>query len=62
MLWAITCTVMAAEALRLPDMPLHDPYILAHAESRTYYLYTSNLPRMSGTPGWERWFTNRRIS
>lgn len=51
MLWAITCTVMAAEALRLPDMPLHDPYILAHAESRTYYLYTSNLPRMSGTPG-----------
>ena len=37
--------------LRLPDMPLHDPYILAHEASRTYYLYTSNRPNISGTPG-----------
>lgn len=38
-------------SLRLPDMPLHDPYILAHKETRTYYLYTSNLPRMTGVNG-----------
>jgi beta-xylosidase len=34
--------------LRLPDMPLHDPWILAHRASRTYYLYTSNSARMTG--------------
>ncbi len=38
-------------ALRLPEMPLHDPFIVAHAPSQTYYLYTSNVPRMSGVPG-----------
>jgi beta-xylosidase len=37
--------------LRLPDMPLHDPFIVAHEPTRTYYLYTSNLPRMSGATG-----------
>lgn len=36
--------------LRLPDMPLHDPWIVAHAPSRTYYLYTSNVRRMTGEP------------
>lgn len=36
--------------LRLPAMPLHDPYVLAHQPTRTYYLYTSNDPRLSGTP------------
>ena len=34
--------------LRLPNMPLHDPFILAHAPSKTYYLYTSNVPRLTG--------------
>src|SRR5207248_10787074 len=34
--------------LRLPAMPLHDPWILAHAPTRTYYLYTSNVRRMTG--------------
>lgn len=28
--------------LRLPEMPLHDPYIVADAESGLYHLYTSN--------------------
>ncbi len=42
---------MPSGLLRMPDMPLHDPYILAHQPSRTYYLYTSNIGRMSGTPG-----------
>ncbi|MBN2685790.1 MAG: family 43 glycosylhydrolase [Pontiellaceae bacterium] len=37
--------------LKLPEMPLHDPFILADAASGTYYLYTSNIGRVSGTPG-----------
>jgi beta-xylosidase len=42
----------AADApLRLPEMPLHDPYMLAHEPSHTYYLYTSNHEKMSGTAG-----------
>jgi beta-xylosidase len=41
----------AAAPLHLAEMPLHDPYILAHEASRTYYLYTSNIQRMSGAPG-----------
>jgi beta-xylosidase len=32
-------------------MPLHDPWILGHGPSRTYYLYTSNVPRLTGQPG-----------
>lgn len=41
----------ANESLRLPNMPLHDPFILAHRPTRTYYLYTSNRSRMTGTSG-----------
>ncbi|HEY0945142.1 MAG TPA: glycoside hydrolase family 43 protein [Opitutaceae bacterium] len=48
-------TVLAANPekanLHLPEMPLHDPWILAHRASRTYYLYTSNVPRMSNVKG-----------
>jgi beta-xylosidase len=33
----------------LPDMPLHDPWILAHEESKTYYLYTAGRSNVSGT-------------
>jgi beta-xylosidase len=40
----------AAAPMRLPGMPLHDPFILPHAPSRTYYLYTSNRP-ISGVEG-----------
>ena len=29
-------------------MPLHDPWILAYRPNRTYYLYTSNIGRLSG--------------
>lgn len=32
----------------LPDMPLHDPFILAYAPTKTYYLYTSNVRQMTG--------------
>jgi len=39
------------EPLRLPNMPLHDPFIVAHKPSQTYYLYTSNRGRLSGTGG-----------
>jgi beta-xylosidase len=41
----------ATAPLHLAEMPLHDPYILAHEASRTYYLYTSNIQRMSGAAG-----------
>ncbi|WP_030037536.1 glycoside hydrolase family 43 protein [Streptomyces resistomycificus] len=37
--------------MRLPDMPLHDPFIVADDPTRTYYLYTSNDPSVSGTDG-----------
>ncbi|WP_260928071.1 glycoside hydrolase family 43 protein [Novosphingobium sp. 9] len=39
-----------AAPLRLPDMPLHDPWIVADKASGTYYLYTSNIAKMSGDP------------
>jgi beta-xylosidase len=32
----------------LPDMPLHDPFILPYAPTKTYYLYTSNTPPLTG--------------
>ncbi len=38
--------------LTLPQIPLHDPYVLAHTQSRTYYLYTSaNLSTGVGRTG-----------
>ncbi|WP_197026622.1 glycoside hydrolase family 43 protein [Caulobacter sp. UNC358MFTsu5.1] len=37
--------------LALPDMPLHDPWIVADAEAGLYRLYTSNIPAVSGAPG-----------
>ncbi|SDL10148.1 Glycosyl hydrolases family 43 [Glycomyces sambucus] len=36
--------------LRLPEMPLHDPFIVADSGSGLYHLYTSNLAS-SGAPG-----------
>lgn len=41
----------SAESLRLPDMPLHDPFMVAYQPTHTYYLYTSNRGRLSGTEG-----------
>jgi beta-xylosidase len=37
--------------LAMPEMPLHDPFVVADKASHTYYLYTSNLPAMSGRCG-----------
>jgi len=37
--------------LLLPNMPLHDPWILASQADHTYYLYTSNIPFLSKTAG-----------
>jgi beta-xylosidase len=34
--------------LSLSDMPLHDPWIVADRATRTYRLYTSNEPAMTG--------------
>ncbi len=38
----------ATAPLKLPDMPLHDPWIVADKASQTYFLYTSNVPAMTG--------------
>ena len=40
-----------AASLNLPDMPLHDPWIVADAKAGLYRLYTSNIAAVSGTPG-----------
>ena len=42
---------VAHGGLSLPDMPLHDPWIVADKTSGTYYLYTSNIGRVSGEGG-----------
>ena len=46
----VRCEAQAPEAaaMTLPDMPLHDPFILAYAPTKTYYLYTSNVPPLTG--------------
>jgi beta-xylosidase len=41
----------AQGGLTLPDMPLHDPWIVADKASDTYYLFTSNIGRISGEAG-----------
>jgi hypothetical protein len=37
--------------LTMPDMPLHDPFVIADKASRTYYLYATNVPAASGQCG-----------
>lgn len=37
--------------MRMADMPLHDPFVVADKETKTYYLYTSNNPRLTGVRG-----------
>lgn len=37
----------APASLHLRDMPLHDPFIVAHAPTKTYYLYTTNYPPLT---------------
>ena len=37
--------------LTLPNMPLHDPFMVADKATKTYYLFTSNQGRLSGTQG-----------
>lgn len=39
---------LSSEQLKLTDMPLHDPFILAYKPTHTYYLYTTNVPAMTG--------------
>ena len=42
--------VPSKSGLKLGDLSVHDPFILAHAQSRTYYLYNSSGPRQTGRP------------
>jgi hypothetical protein len=39
----------ARQGLHLPDMPVHDPWILADEERKTYYLYSSARRNDNGT-------------
>ena len=41
-------TNVVRQNLHLPEIRLHDPWILAHAPNKTYYLYTSNNRRATG--------------
>jgi hypothetical protein len=34
--------------LRLPQIQLHDPWIVAEQQTRTYYLYSAASPRITG--------------
>jgi beta-xylosidase len=46
----VTVTSVAQQStdlMQLPQMPLHDPFILAYAPTKTYYLYTSNVPSLT---------------
>jgi hypothetical protein len=36
------------KGLRLPDIPLHDPWMIADRATRTYYLYSSASRRITG--------------
>jgi len=41
----------AADLLTLPDMPLHDPWIVTDIPSKCYWLFTSNVESASGHKG-----------
>ena len=32
---------------RLADIPAHDPFVLSHKETNTYYLYTTGIPELT---------------
>lgn len=34
--------------LRLPEMPLHDPFVVPDTQTQTYWLFTRNEPRLTG--------------
>jgi hypothetical protein len=36
------------QGLKLNDIPVHDPYIVPHEPTQTYYLYTSAYPEDTG--------------
>lgn len=36
------------KVMHLPDMPLHDPFIVAYEQTQTYYLYTRNVSQLTG--------------
>ena len=39
---------VARQGLRLPDMAIHDPWILANEENKTYYLYSTARQNENG--------------
>lgn len=49
-LWTAGQALPADAPLLLPQMQLHDPFIVADEASRTYYLFTRNETAMTGDP------------
>jgi len=45
---AVPAAASATAPLRMPAMPLHDPWIVADRETGTYWLFTRNEARMTG--------------
>ena len=45
---AATTPPVPQRGLRLPEIRLHDPWIVAEQSTRTYYLYSSASPRITG--------------
>ena len=45
------CAAAPDAPLRMPEMHLHDPFVVADKARKTYHLYTSNVPAMSGECG-----------
>ena len=57
-----TTNQVVRQNLRLPEIRLHDPWILAHAPSKTYYLYASDSRRATGVDrARDEWFIAARI-
>lgn len=40
-------TTNPIKGLRLKNIPAHDPFVLAHKETNTYYLYTTGIPELT---------------
>ena len=45
---ALPAWAQPAGAMTLPEMELHDPFIVTDTASKTYWLFTKNHPAFSG--------------
>lgn len=47
---ALPARALPAGTMTLPEMDLHDPFIVTDAASKTYWLFTKNNPAFTGKP------------